>query len=227
MTSDPGHLGKQAYDRRFMLGEKRDELLALREVRQYGRDSFGDPDHVSVYGLKPHDWYARGVRILGRTAVECTPGRLAGLIGRDVPAVARAAAGASPMVVDLFAGSGNTLSWIKRHAGARRAIGFELDNVVFELASKNLRITGLGIDLRHDSYQHGLQALGQPGGDLQIVFVSPPGAMPSARSKGSTCAARSHQWPRPWTSPPPLSAASGCCSPSTSARASSPAHWPK
>ena len=64
--------------------------------------------------------------------------RLADLIGRDVAAVARAAPAASPMVVDLFAGSGNTLSWIKRHTGARRAIGFELDNVVFELASKNL-----------------------------------------------------------------------------------------
>jgi hypothetical protein len=123
MTSDPGHPGKQAYDRWFLLGERRNELLALHEVQQYGRDSFGDPDHVSIHGLKPHDWYARGVRILVRTAVECTPDRLADPIGRDVAAVARAAPAASPMVVDLFAGSGNTLSWIKRHTGARRAIG--------------------------------------------------------------------------------------------------------
>jgi predicted RNA methylase len=174
MASEPGHPGQQAYDRWSLLGKKRNKLLALREVQQYGRDSFGDPDHVSIYGLKPHEWYARGVRILGRTAVECTPDRLAGLIGRDVAAVARAAPAASPMVVDLFAGSGNTLSWIKRHAGARRAIGFELDDVVFELASKNLCIAGLDIDLRLDSYQHGLQALGQPGEDLLIVFVAPP-----------------------------------------------------
>lgn len=174
MASEPGHPGEQAYDRRFLLGEKRNELLALREVQRYGRDSFGDPDHVSIYGLKPHQWYARGVRILGRTAVECTPDRLAGLIGRDVAAVARAAPAASLMAVDLFAGSGNTLSWIKRHTDARRAIGFELDDVVFELARNNLRIAGLDIDLRHDSYQHGLQALGQPGEDLLIVFVSPP-----------------------------------------------------
>ena len=174
MASEPSHPGKQAYDRWFLLGDKRNEVLALWEVQQYGHDSFGDPDHVSIYGLKPHQWYARGVRILGRTAVECTPDRLADLIGRDVAAVARAAPAASPMVVDLFAGSGNTLSWIKRHTGARRAIGFELDHVVFELASQNLRITGLGIDLRHDSYQQGLQALGQSVEDLLIVFVSPP-----------------------------------------------------
>ena len=183
MASEPGHPGRQAYDRWFLLGEKRNELLALSEVQQYGRDSFGNPDHVSIYGLTPHEWYARGVRILGRTAVECTPDRLADLIGRDIAAVARAAPAARPMVVDLFAGSGNTLSWIKRHTGARRAIGFELDDGVFELASKNLCIAGLSIDLRHDSYQHGLQALGQPGEDLLIVFVSPPwGAALSERS---------------------------------------------
>jgi hypothetical protein len=35
MTSDPGHLGKQACDRWFLLGEKRNELLALREVQRY------------------------------------------------------------------------------------------------------------------------------------------------------------------------------------------------
>ncbi len=65
------------YDRWFLLGEKRNELLALREVRQYGRDSFSDPDHVSIYVFKPHERHARGVRILGRTALECTPNRLA------------------------------------------------------------------------------------------------------------------------------------------------------
>ena len=173
-ASQPGHPARQPYNRPFLLGEKRNELLALWEVQQYGRNIFGNPDHVSIYGLKPHEWYARGVRILGRTAVECTPDRLADLIGRDIAAVARAAPAASPMVVDLFAGSGNTLSWITRHTGARRAIGFELDDVVFELASKNLRIAGLGIDLRHDSYARGLQSLGQPGEDLLVVFVAPP-----------------------------------------------------
>src|SRR6516165_10329374 len=138
MASEPGHRGRQAFTRPFLLGEKRNQLLTLREVQQYGR---------------------------------------------DIAAVARAAPAAWPMVVDLFAGSGNTLSWITRHTGARRAIGFELDDVVFELASKNLCIARLGIDLRHDSYQHGLQSLGQPGEDLLIVFVSPPwGAALSERS---------------------------------------------
>ena len=183
MVSEPGRPGKQAYDRWLLLGEMRNELLALWQVQQYGRDSFGDPDYVSIYGLKPRQWHARGVRILGRTAVECTRDRLAGLIGRDVAAVARAAHAASPVVVDLFAGSANTLFWIKRHAGARRGIGFELDDAVFELTRENLSAAGPGIDLVHDSYDHGLQALGEPDQDLLTVFVAPPWGQ--ALSEGS------------------------------------------
>jgi hypothetical protein len=162
------------YDRWFLLGEKRNELLTLPEVEQYGRDSFGDPDYVALYGLPPSEWYARGVRILGRTAVECTRDRLADRIGCDVAAVARAASAASPLAIDLFAGSANTLHWIARHAGAHRAIGFELDDAVFGLTRANLSAMGLDIDLRHDSYEHGLTALGDLDADLLIVFVAPP-----------------------------------------------------
>ncbi|WP_445183644.1 hypothetical protein ACTXG6_35170 [Pseudonocardia sp. Cha107L01] len=167
--------GGQVYDRWFLLGEKRNELLDLWEVQQYGQDSFGDPDYVSIYGLKPHEWYARGVRIPGRTAVECTRDQLANLIGRDIAAAARAASATSPTVVDLFAGSGNTLHWIKTHTGAHQAIGFELDDTVFSLAHANLSIMDLGIDLRHDSYLRGLPMLTNVSeDDLLIVFVAPP-----------------------------------------------------
>ena len=182
-VSEPDQHGKEVYDRALLLGRKRDEVLALWEVQQYGQDSFGDPDYVSIYGLKPRDWYARGVRIAGRTAVECTRDRLAGLIGRDVAARARTAVAASSLVVDLFAGSGNTAYWIKRRVGASRAIGFELDGGVFELARGNLSIIGLGVDLRHQGYQDGLHALGEPPEDLVILFVAPPWG--NALSKGS------------------------------------------
>jgi hypothetical protein len=61
------------HDRDYLLrAGKRDDVLALWEVQQYGRNSFGDPDYVTIYGLTPADWYARGIRLLARTAVECT-----------------------------------------------------------------------------------------------------------------------------------------------------------
>jgi hypothetical protein len=174
VAATPTGPGGPVYDRWFLLGPKRNERLALWEVQRYGQDSFGDPDYVSLYGRKPHEWYARGVRILGRTAVECTRDRLAGLIGRDVAAVARAAAPAPAMVADLFAGSGNTLYWITRHTGARRGTGFEADGVVCELARRNISLLGLDIGLVHEDYRRGLEALPDPGDDLLIVFVAPP-----------------------------------------------------
>ena len=62
-----------AYDRQLLLfGAKRAAVLDLWEVQRYGGDSYRDADHVSIYGMRPGDWYARGVRLLGRTAVECT-----------------------------------------------------------------------------------------------------------------------------------------------------------
>jgi len=175
VATDADSSRRPSYDRWLLLGEKRDELLELWEVQQYGRDSFGDPDYVSIYGLKPADWYARGVRILGRTAVECTRDRLADLVGIDVAAVVGRAPGAGePVIVDLFGGSGNSLYWLTRHVGAGRAIGFERDHTVFELARKNLSIVSLGIDLIHTSYDVGLRKLSVADDDLLIVFVAPP-----------------------------------------------------
>ena len=171
----PAFAAAPEYGRWFLLGEKRNELLALWEVQQYGRDSFGDSDYVSLYGLKPADWYARGVRILGRTAVECTRDLLAASIGRDIAAVACNAPGLSgSWVLDLFAGSGNTLYWIAKRVGAQRGIGFELDDAVFELARKNISLMGLKIDLVHEGYEAGLRALNVPDDQLVILFVAPP-----------------------------------------------------
>jgi hypothetical protein len=158
----------------LLLGEKRYQLLDLREVQRYGRDSFGDPDFVSIYGLKPADWYAKGVRLLGRTAVECTRDRFADLIGRDVAAATSAAAVAGSTVVDPFAGSANTLYWITRHVRPDRSVGFELDEVVFELTRKNLSLVSLGIDVIHQGFESGLKALRIPDDHLVVLFVSPP-----------------------------------------------------
>jgi hypothetical protein len=105
------------HDRAYLLrAEKRNDVLALSEVQRYGSDSLGDPDYITIYGLRPAEWYARGVRPLARTVVECTRDALADRMGRDVAAVARAAPGVSgTVVVDPFAGSANTLYWLARH----------------------------------------------------------------------------------------------------------------
>ena len=80
------------YNRELLLrGPKRHEVLELWEVQRYGSDSFGDSDYVSIFDLGPADWHAKGVRLLGRTAVECTRDALGDAIGKDIAARTRSA----------------------------------------------------------------------------------------------------------------------------------------
>jgi hypothetical protein len=167
--------GDQAprYDRQLLLGgAKRNTVLQLWEVQRYGLESYGDADYVSIYGMRPADWYAKGVRLLGRTAVECTRDALGDAIGRDVAVAAPAAAGA--LVIDLFAGSGNTLCWLLRHLPGAQGLGFELDAAVFRLTRANLSALGLRIDILNIDYRSGLTEASVAADQLLITFIAPP-----------------------------------------------------
>jgi hypothetical protein len=108
----------------LLFGAKREATLDLWEVQRYGAESYGDTDHVSVYGMRPAEWYARGIRLLGRTAVECTRDVLADAIAMDVAALAGSAPSASgTLVIDPFVGSGNTRC--TGSCAAYRVPGFE------------------------------------------------------------------------------------------------------
>jgi len=139
------------YDRQLLLaGSKRNEILELWEVQRYGSDSYGDADYVSIYGMPPPEWYSRGVRLLGRTAVECTRDDLGSAIGLDTAAVAAQASNvAATLVIDPFVGSGNTLYWLLHHLPRASGLGFELDPTVFQLTRQNLALLSLPIDVRN------------------------------------------------------------------------------
>jgi len=164
------------YDRQLLLaGVKRNAVLELWEVQRYGSDSYGDIDYVSVYGMRPADWYARGVRLLGRTAVECTRDRLGDAIGKEVAAVAATAPPAAGLlVIDPFAGSGNTLYWLLRRLPGARGLGFELDAAVFQLTRRNLAALALPIDIVNTEYASGLTEASVAADHLLITFIAPP-----------------------------------------------------
>src|SRR5262245_24649596 len=164
------------YDRQLLLlGSKRDAVLDLAEVQAYGRDSYGNPDYVCIYGLRPAEWYAKGIRLLGRTAVECTRDELADRIGRDTARVAtRWVSAERPLLIDPFAGSGNTLYWLARHLSVARGVGFELDPGVFALTQKNLAALPLPIDVLNVDYRSALGRMAPIAGQLVVVFIAPP-----------------------------------------------------
>ena len=165
-----------AYDRQLLLdGEKRNAILDLTEVQRYGMESWSDPDYVRLYDLRPADWYARGIRILGRTAVECTRDELADNIGRDIATVAKSAPlTTSVLVLDPFAGSGNTLYWMLHHLPEAYGLGLEQDPMIFQLTSRNLAILKLSIEVSNLDYKAGLSNLKVAQDQLLIAFIAPP-----------------------------------------------------
>jgi hypothetical protein len=116
------------YDRDFLLSPgKRNQTIELWEVEKFGRDSFGDPHAVALYGMTPTEWYAKGVRIRCRTALEAVRDPLGNCIAQDVASIAATApAGSRFGVIDPFAGSCNALFWITRQVpGSRRLLPYE------------------------------------------------------------------------------------------------------
>lgn len=164
------------YDRQLLLsGIKRNVVLELWEVQRYGVDSYHDADYVAVYGMRPAEWYAKGVRLLGRTAVECTRDALGDAIGKDVAAVAAMTPHvAGILVVDLFAGSGNTLHWLVRHIAGATALGFELDADVVRLTQKNLETLASPIRILNTDYRFGMTDVSLAADQLLIAFIAPP-----------------------------------------------------
>jgi hypothetical protein len=163
------------HDRALLLhGLKRNAVLTLREVQQYGLDSFADADYVRIYGMAPAEWYARGIRLLGRTAVECTRDALGDRIGRDAAAAAKLMGTTQFVVIDPFAGSCNTLYWILRHVPNAEGIAFELDPQVHELTRRNIAGLDGKIELIKGDYTSLLESRRFPLGLGLIVFVAPP-----------------------------------------------------
>jgi len=186
MTSRADNSGEPVYNRELLLhGSKRNEVLSLVDVQRYGSDSFSDPDYIRLYGMTPPQWYGRGVRLLGRTAVECTRDPLAERFGREIAAVA-ASLGADTeyIVLDPFAGSCNTLYWILRNVPRSRGIGFELDAQVYELSSRNVANLDRPIELSHGDYESLLAQHEFPLTHAIIVFVAPPWGTALDEDKG-------------------------------------------
>jgi hypothetical protein len=176
MTDEGADAAPPRYDRDFLLSPgKRNQLMELWEVEKFGADSFGDPDYASIYGMKPAEWYARGVRLLARTTLEAVRDELGARIGRDLACrVAGLPVATSFWVIDPFAGSCNALFWALRHVPNAAAIGFEMDPGVFALASRNLALLASPIKLLHGDYRALLGQQSFSPGDRLIVYLAPP-----------------------------------------------------
>jgi hypothetical protein len=175
MNERAGNAQSRVYDRALLLhGAKRNELLTLAEIEKYGLDSFADADYISIYGMPPREWYRHGIRLLGRTAVECTRDALGERMGLDVAAVAARMPSNRLVAIDPFAGSCNTLFWILRHLPNSEGLAFESDPQVFELTQRNLAALKQRIELVHGDYVRLLAEHSVPEDRGIVAFIAPP-----------------------------------------------------
>jgi hypothetical protein len=128
-----------------LLGPRRYELLSLDEIIDVGRVLTGDPQGMAFYQLAPVDWYARGIRLLGRTLVEATPDVTAGPLSRSVQRLLGDREGIG--VVDPFVGSGNLMFHVARSLSAT-ACGLDIDEAVWAQTLTNLRLIGAAPAIR-------------------------------------------------------------------------------
>jgi hypothetical protein len=186
MTGSDSSGGIPRYDRDFLLSPgKRDQVVDLWEVEKFGRDSFDDPNAVSLYGMRPTEWFGKGVRILARTLLEAVRDPLGERIGHDV---ARAAATAPPnspfTVIDCFAGSCNGLWSILRHLPGAEGIGFEFEPAIFEMSSRNVALLNAPIRLFNGDYRTLLGQHRAPAGHRIVAFLAPPWADALGKDSG-------------------------------------------
>jgi hypothetical protein len=125
--------------------------------------------------MRPAEWYARGVRLLARTTLEAVRDRLGAMIGQDVARrIAKVPAGTPFGVIDPFAGSCNGLYWVLRHVPNATARGFELDETVFALTSRNLALLDRSIELLQGDYRQLINQRPFPSDHHLIVCLGPP-----------------------------------------------------
>jgi hypothetical protein len=137
------------YDRDLLLSStKRNQVIELWEVEKF------EPEAVSLYDMTPSQWYARGVRILARTTLEAVRDPLGRSIGQDVARIATSAPpGAAFGVIDPFAGSCNALFWIVRQLQGAGGLGFEFEQAIFEMSTRNIASLNAPIRLVHGDYR--------------------------------------------------------------------------
>jgi hypothetical protein len=156
-----------------LLGPSRTRVLTGPELVEVGRLVYADPRGFSLYGVPAPDMGPRGLRFLGRTAIECSVDAYSVLTVDALSATSFAPRpGQAAMVADLFCGSGN----IGHHLSMRWGLpvyASELDSAVYAATAHNLSIMGLDIELRLEDYRDMLDRV-RLRGPHDIYVVEPP-----------------------------------------------------
>jgi hypothetical protein len=153
----------------------RDSELSLDQILEAGHAMYGDPHAIRLYGRSPLDYFPLGIRLMGRTVIECCIDDRAQFLAEEAYRATHCLfPGERPIVVDLFAGSCNLLFHVARRLNAIVALGFEKDDGVFALTRRNLSVADVPVNIYHGDYAEHLPKLFHHDGAPLVFIVSPP-----------------------------------------------------
>lgn len=169
-TFPPEDLSAAFAFRAELLGAARTRVFTHGELVHASRMLYGHPEGLSVYGVSAPRMTGRGLRLLGRTVIECTvDDHCVGFVEVLAGCRAREPRMRPGFVADLFCGSGN-FGW---HLGRRLGLpvfAAELDPAVHAATRHNVEVMDLAIELRHADYRQLLDELpAHSAGDIYVV----------------------------------------------------------
>lgn len=170
-------------EREKWLYANRNKVLSLDELFEVGNSFYGDQNLLSLYNMPPKLMFERGIRILGRTAIECSIDSHAKEIAKNANKVRSIfSLTEDPILIDLFSGSCNLLYHLSNAINPCRTIAFENDYAIYNLTKHNLEIIDFHCEFYHGDYSELISKISFPQKTVPIVLiVSPPWG------KGFTC----------------------------------------
>ncbi|EYF07706.1 hypothetical protein [Chondromyces apiculatus] len=158
--------------------------LAPAELGEVGRLVHGRAEDMALYGVPAPRMAAAGLRVLGRTALECTVDMHCVAIAEALyTLLGRPRRTPDLLVADLFCGSGN----VGFHLGRRLGVlvqASELDARVHAATQHNLSATGGPVALHRADYRDLLGQLA-PRGPHDTYVVAPPSGAASLPDDGT------------------------------------------
>lgn len=188
LLKENGTLGedlRQTIRNAMLFSEKKDHVLSLDEILNVEKLFYETENVLSLFGMTPQKFYEKGIRILGRTSIECTVDSHAMQIADIVKNVRmKHFPHIKPVVIDLFAGSGNLLFHIATALDAQKAIGIEKQQSLYDLTKKNFEIINFKCQMHCGDSLNKLQLLQIPETTPIAVILDPPWGVDFDLEKG-------------------------------------------
>jgi 16S rRNA G966 N2-methylase RsmD len=165
----------QIKDIRNELLSSQNRVLSLDEILLVSRSYYGDEGLLSLFGKKPKSFYKMGIRILGRSAIECSIDAHSIGMAKSIKKLKRAFFPREEAVIlDLFLGSGNLLYHAAKALGFPPAIGIENNREIYTHTKNNLKIMGDKCQVFFGNSLNYIKKMNFPDNKPLIVLIAPP-----------------------------------------------------